>query len=621
MDYLTALFNRITNFVTGPKNLEFVGTYHRPPHSVRPNALNIEKHKQTLDYAFRKYLYPTEIEKIQKQLRRSDVSEDAILADFFDNDVDYHDVPQDEHFEIGLRCTFDAFRPPQPCLPAHIYDVQHHYPYKWQVNAEAPFSTDAYFLESRPTFRNVFERLKDLYSHLSTDWSRRYGNKKDNLSFLNDYVPAKFGPMKETIFSWTHRWQHVIKSGFNDLAGLSKDFYFNNRYIFPMLLHTKTAIVKKDDPNKMRTIWGCSKPWIISDTQFYWEYVAWIKLNPGKTPMLWGYETFTGGWLRLNAALFSSYMQHSYLTIDWKRFDKKAYFSVIKRIMLGVRDFLDFSQGYLPTIDYPDTKTDWTHERALRLERLWQWTLENLFHAPIVLPNGSMYIRHYAGIPSGLFITQLLDSWYNHTMLATLLSAIGLNPKACIIKVQGDDGIVRLCVLVPPDAHDSFLAKLQELADYYFKSTISLDKSEVRNELNGCEVLSYRHKNGMPYRDEIAMLAQFYHTKARNPSPEITMAQAVGFAYASCGNHARVLLVLQDVYEFYKRKGFEPNRAGLSLVFGNSPDHVFPHYDLSHFPSIREIKQFLTTANYANEEQDKRTWPQSHFLFPPCQRP
>lgn len=621
MDYLTTLFSKFNSKNKKETNLIYTGTYHRPPHSVRVNQINVEKHKQTVDHAFRKYLYPHEIDYIELHMRRSDVTEEAILDDFFANDVEPHDIPFDIHVETGLTAMENAFRPPYPCLPAHIYDVQHHYPYKWQVNAEAPFSTDKYFLDNRPTFASVFSRLSDLYDHLSTDWSRRYGNKQDNEAFMSDKVPAKFGPMKETIFSWSHRWHHVIKSGFTDLAGLTEDFYFKSKYIFPMLLHTKTAIVKKDDPNKMRTIWGCSKPWIIADTQFYWEYIAHAKLNPGSTPMLWSFETFTGGWLRLNAALFNGYVQCSFVTLDWKRFDKRAYFSLITRIMSRTRKFLDFTKGYLPTIDYPDTNSSWTPIRAQRLENLWNWTLDNLFESPIVLPDGRMYKRRFAGIPSGLFITQLLDSWYNYTMLATLLSACGFDPERCIIKVQGDDSIFRLHALLPPDAHDSFLAKLQELADHYFKAVISLDKSEVRNELNGCEVLSYRHKHGMPYRDELTMLAQLYHTKARNPSPEITMAQAVGFAFASCANHKRVLHVLQDIYEFYNRKGITPNRAGLSLVFGNSPDLVLPHYDLSHFPTEREIKLFLTSATYTNKDQNERTWPSSHFLFPPCHRP
>jgi hypothetical protein len=386
-----------------------------------------------------------------------------------------------------------------------------------------------------------------------------------------------------------------------------------------MLLHTKTAIVKQNDPNKMRTIWGASKPWVIGDTQLYWEYIAWLKLNPGKSPMLWGYETFTGGWFRLNAELFQSLIRHSFITLDWSRFDKRAYFTLIHRIMHGTRTFLTFEEGYVPNVNYPDTKTDWSHQKALRMQRLWLWTLDNLFNAPIVLPNGDMYRRKFAGIPSGLFITQLLDSWYNYTMIATLLSALGFNPKHCIIKVQGDDSIIRLSVLIPPSDHEAFLARLQELADYYFKAVISVEKSEIRNTLNGVEVLSYRNHNGLPHRDEIAMLAQFYHTKARNPTPEITMAQAIGFAYASCGNHNRVLWVLKDIYNYYKDQGFKPNPAGLTLTFGNSPDRFELDISLDHFPSKQEIRKYLVSYNYRNAHQDQRTWPRSYFLSAPCE--
>jgi hypothetical protein len=618
MDYLCMLFNRALNLFTTSTNLKYVGKFHFHPHSNIPHSRHVLEHQRTLHHAFDRYLYPAEIDIIENKLRRSEMTQQAILDDFFANDVEPHVVPMDEHFEYGLSAMLDAFRPPQLVRPVHLYDVQHHYPYKWQVNAEVPFSTDSYFLKARPTFQFVFDRLNNLYSHISVDWHRRYGSRLTTL--MSEQVPAKFGPLKETVFSWTHRWHHVIKSGFSDLAGLANDYYFKNRYIFPMLLHTKTAIVKKDDPNKMRTIWGCSKPWVIAETQFYWEYVAWIKLHPGVTPMLWGFETITGGWMRLNAALFSRHMEHSFITLDWSRFDKRAYFSVIHRIMLGVRGFLDFDNGYVPTKDYPDTASTWDHAHALRLQRLWLWTLDNLYGAPIVLPDGSMYERNYAGIPSGLYTTQLLDSWYNYTELATILSSLGFDPRTCIIKVQGDDSIVRLNVLIPPSAHDSFLLKMQERADYYFKSVISLEKSEVRNSLNGCEVLSYRHKHGLPYRDEIAMLAQFYHTKARNPNPSITMAQAIGFAYASCGNHKRVLLVLQDVYEYYKSQGFEPNRAGVTLVFGNSPDLDVPHLDLNHFPTVSEIKRFLLNNEYHNEETRKKTWPTDHFSYLPCER-
>lgn len=619
MDYLTQAFSRITNFFRADTNLEFVGTYHYHPRHPEVAQHAYEAHQRVLRTLMPDWLYDHEIKYITEEHRRSEMTEEAILSDFFANDVEFHEIPYDEHVEYGLQCMLEAFRPPQKCLPAHINDVEHHYPYKWQVNAEPPFSTDDYFLDNLPTYRNFWDEEQRSFTKFvnPVDLDRRMSGRNIE-ALLDTPTPAKFGFMKDTVFSWTRRWHHYIKDAFQGI-NLDNSAYARDRYIFPMLLHTKTAIVKESDPNKMRTIWGVSKPWIIADTMLYWEYIAWIKLNPGVTPMLWGYETFTGGWLRLNAALFSSFIKVSFLTLDWSRFDKRAYFSLITKIMYGVRNYFDFNSGYLPNVNYNDY-SDWTPHKGQRLHNLWLWTLENLFTAPIVLPDGRMYKRRFAGIPSGLFITQLLDSWYNYTMLGTLLSAVGLDPKTCIIKVQGDDSIIRLSVLIPPSEHESFLLKLQELADYYFKSVISLDKSECRNRLNGCEVLSYKNQNGLPFRDEMKMLAAFYHTKARKPTPEIAMAQAVGFAFASCGNHLRVYQFLATVYEFYAKQGIVPNRAGLSLVFGNSPDLVLPHFELDHFPTISEIQSLLTKYDYVNEEQNSRTWPRSYFLFPPCSR-
>nr|AFQ95555.1 polyprotein [Diuris pendunculata cryptic virus] len=620
MEYLIADFSRITHFFRDTTNLTYSGTYHFHPRHPEVNLNAYEAHQRVLRSLMDTHLFPHEIQLITDELRRSDMTIEAILADFFANDVEYHEIPFDSHIEYGIKCMLDAFRPPKRCRPVHLLDVQHHYPYKWQVNAEPPFSTDTYFLDNLPTYRDFWnERTSSFDKYVDPEELNRRLRHRNIENLLDTKTPAKFGFLKNTVFSWTRRWHHIIKDGFTDTTGLTSDAYLRDRFIFPMLLHTKTAIVKKLDPNKMRTIWGVSKPWIIAETMLYWEYIAYVKQNTGATPMLWGYETFTGGWLRLNAALYTSHVRFSFLTLDWKRFDKKAYFPLIYKILLGVRDFLDFDNGYAPTVDYPDTKSTWTPHKSQRLQNLWLWTIENLFNAPIVLPDGRMYKRRFAGIPSGLFITQLLDSWYNYTMLASLLSALSMNPKSCIIKVQGDDSIIRLGTLIPPSQHEAFLLKLHALADFYFKASLSLDKSEVRNSLDGCEILSYRHIRGIPYRDEITMLSQFYHTKARNPTPEIAMAQAAGFAYASCGHHRRVYNYLESVYNHYAVQGYTPNRAGLSLVFGNSPDLILPHFELDHFPTISEIQHYYTSSVYRNESQMSKIWPLDHFLYPPAE--
>jgi hypothetical protein len=567
-------------------------------------------------HAFKHYLYEHEIDLITKQFRRSDATMEAILTDFFATDVPPFDIDLSNlHIDKGLNCMYNAFKPPNRCQPVHLLDIKHHYHYKWQVNSEPPFSTDAYFLKLRPTFREFIQTHEMKYID-QADFERRHGSDHSD-TFLDTITPAKFGFQRAQVFSWTRRWHHVIKSGFTDLAGLYPDDpYLKKRYIFPMLLHTKTAIVKKDDPNKMRTIWGCSKPWILADTIFWWEYLAWIKLNPGITPMLWGFETFTGGWMRLNLALTSSLARSSFLTLDWSRFDKKAYFKLILAILNRVRHFLDFTHGYVPTVLYP-AYPQWTEQKTECLNNLWNWTLECIFKSPIVLPNGEMYIRNFAGIPSGLFITQLLDSWYNYTMLASLLSMLDIDPETTIIKVQGDDSIIRLGTLIPPAQHDHFLDRVSELAKLHFNADISREKSELHASLQRCEVLSYRNNRGIPMRDEIKMLSQFYFTRSRDPSPDITMAQAIGFAYASCGHHDRVYRVCEDIYNYYLRQGYSPNRAGITAIFGNSPDNIAFPFSLDHFPLKSEIQQFYLHTEYRNEESIKATWPLDYFLRSP----
>jgi hypothetical protein len=622
MEYLTSALNRLTRLFKADKNLELVGTYHVHPRTIVPNERNIKAHQATLKHSFRLFLTDSEIKTITEEHRRTVPSDEAILDDFFANDVEPHDIPFDEHVEYGLLCMQEAFKPPQPCRPTHINDVEHHYPYKWQVNSEAPFSTDEYFLNNRKTFGDFYDPETMQWTKYvnPSDAMRRYGPNPSKHQ-LTQVTPAKFGFQKGAIFAWTRRWHHIIKNGFTDLTGLESSSYVKDRFIFPMLLHTKTAIVKKNDPEKMRTIWGVSKPWIIAETMLYWEYIAWIKLNPGITPMLWGYETFTGGWMRLNATLFHQYVRRSYITIDWKRFDKRAYFSLLQRINQITRTFLDFNHGYVPNTLYPDTSKDWTHNKAIKMERLLLWTHENLYHSSIVLPDGRMFRRRIAGIPSGLYLTQLYDSWYNYVELATILSSMGFDPRSCITKVQGDDSIIRLCALIPPSSHDEFLLRMQEKADYYFRSVISFEKSEIANTLNGREVLSYRHNNGLPYRDEIKMLAQFYHTKAKNPKPEITMAQAIGFAYAACGNHHRVHACLNEIYSYYANQGYTPNPAGLTLVFGDSPDNPQLPFNLDHFPTIPEVRRYFLHQSYTNKDQKEKTWPSNYFLFAPCERP
>lgn len=561
---------QVTAHIETGYNFVFLGkTEEKHPVPVI-NIPSYEAHQRVLKNSFNKHLYPWEIDRIINGYRRPNITFETLEADFFNGDIPEHHVPKDEYYYKALSYTMEMFKPPRPCRPVHILDIKHHYPFKNHPSAEAPFST------------------KDIFWRQLPSGARR-----------------SVGNMKDIIFENTRRWLHEIKYGIEP----------PHRHFYYMIIHLKSALVKRDDPDKARTIFGVPKPWILAQIMFFWSYFNWAKRTKS-TPLLWGYETFNGGWLHLNNELYTGYLRVSFLMIDWKRFDKYAHFTVIRDLFRIMRTFVTFGEGYVPTVNYPNTQQTWHTHQEDALQRLWDWTLEAFENTPILMPDGRVYKRKHAGIPSGLYITQFLDSMYNMTMICTILSSLGfhLNRKL-IMKLMGDDSLVRLNVLIPPNQHASFLAVMQTKASYYFGSIIAVEKSKMSNTLNGCEVLSYYNHNGLPHRDPDALLAQFYHTKARSPTPERTMASAVGFAYASCGFEPRVYNVCKDIYEFYRKQGIVPDPAGLRLALGDDPMSLtIRDIDLSRFPSKLDIQGRLFSLDYQNESNLNTFWNQNYFL-------
>lgn len=557
-------------------NFNFTSNSEYHPHTPPVNTTNIERHKKTILIALSKHLYTYEIEHILNDFRRSTVTDTSVLADFFNGDIRRHNVIKDDNYYRALQYTADAFRPPRKCRPVHLMDVYDRYPFKLDVSAETPFVSD-------PKYRSL---LPDKTVRLS------------------------FGNMKHLIFSFCRRWIHEIKE--NQLPPRSLIHVANEqRHIYPMLLHSKTALIDIDDPNKMRTIWGASKIMILAQVMIYWSYFAWAKKHRNATPLLWGYETMTGGWFRLNAELFTSFLERSFLMIDWKRFDKYAEFTVIRDINRLRRDYFTFSDGYEPTQNYPDTTPVNPKHQEERLNRVWHWILEYYFNAEIILPDGRKFIRTHAGIPSGVYTTQLDDSQYNCVMLTTILFAMSVSFDA--IKLMGDDSLVRLLTCIPPNMHESFLTEMQRLADYYFGSVISTTKSRLNNRIQGCEVLSYTNNHGLPFRNELEALATLYHTKARSPSPAYTMSAAIGYAYALPMAQKRFYLALKDIYTYYESKGFTPDARYLAKIGFFTDVDFLQTLDVSTFPTRIETRHRLMSSDYISAQM-KQFWPTDYFL-------
>jgi hypothetical protein len=482
-------------------------------------------------------------------------------------DIPYHPIERDEHYSYALKVAEDKFRPPNKCRPVHIFDIRHHYPLNRSTNAEAPFSTN-------PTFRKM----------------------------LPPNTPTRTGEMLNIITDYTRQWHHEIKDG-------TANF---DKYMFPMLLHLKPTVFHIDKPNKIRAVWGVPKPWIWAQIMFHWTLFAAYRRNPKSYPLLWGYETATGGHLRLNAELFHSYRRASYMMLDWSQFDKAVPHEGADDIMDITETYIDFDHGYIPTQDYPDTESTWTPLKAQRLRRLYAWTKYSYRHSKLALPDGTLLTRKFATLPSGLYTTQYFDSFWNVIMITTIMSELGFDKSRYFLKVLGDDSLIALSLMIPANQHADFLLQFAEVAQRRFGATLSPEKSSMSNNINKVEVLSYTNHSGLPYRTNVSLLARLYHTTTRNPTPSKSMATAIGIAQASYGMHHDVYYVCKDIYDHYASQGFTPDEKHYNKRQMTDPENRLPLPQ--SFPSLLDLTKGLFSTAYVNLDSYNRFYDRTHFL-------
>jgi hypothetical protein len=557
-------FTRIGQLPFGP----------RPP---QPNDFLLENHKRTVLVALAKYLTTSEVEYILNQKLRSVSTEEAILSDFFLGDIPYKKIKKDNFYAHALKFTENKFKPQHKFRPVHLFDVKYHYPHTRSSNAEAPFSTEQFFTN----------QLDDI----------EYRSKHN----LPENPKRSFGNMEDIIFPWSRMIHHRIKDNTDTF----------DKHLYYILLHNKTALIDIGDPNKLRSISGFPRPQNLAFIMFFWALFAHYKRNPGSSPLLWGYETQLGGMFRLNYELTKSYIKTSIVTLDKSRFDKYYSFEIQDDIDPMIESFLDFNNGYIPTHGYPDTQTNWSPHKAQRLQRLWQWLCYSFRATPTVIYDGRLYQRKWFGMPSGIYTTQYYDTIHFCITNATVLFKMGIHESDIILyKGEGDDIIFQLAIVIPPVLHEDFLHEYQVIDDEYFGSLIRPEKCQVHTKASGCTVLGYTNSKGIPKRDPLDLLAQFYHTKQTHPDASRTMATAVGIAHASLvtDKYKQVYKVCKDIYEYYKRQGFTPDPEALRrTLYTGEPFAQLP--TCKEFPSIPEIQNKLLSFNFDAPETVQTFWP------------
>lgn len=514
--------------------------------------------------------------KITYGFRRSRTSMISLIEDYQRGNLPDFDVIKDDLYYQCIDLVKDRFAPQNTYRPVHFVDLRH-YPYPLNSSAEAPYTSD-----------------KELRSKVV----RLYNDGKllsPRLTFHNLY---------NYIFDKERHVIHRIKDGLmTDHRGRS--------VLLWNTAHARAHLVCAEDEDKTRMVYGVPKRLIFIETMFLWPLMRDLLDYDG--PMLWGYETLKGGWYKLYN-YFTTYQPRAqtYLAIDWKQFDKRARFTVIDDLHYKViRKYLNFNDGYIPTINYPGS-----HTEPHRLENLFDYMNYAIKWTPDLLPDGKMFRRRFAGVASGYFQTQILGSMYNLLMLFVILAEQGINVNNISVKVQGDDSIIAINEYIPPHMHEKFLKDLADCAMRRFNAVINTTKTKMSNSLDGLPVLGYTNKHAHPVRGKHELLASLAYPE-RQCDPSRLMARCIGMAWANCGNYREVFNVSKDVYEYFKRKGYSPNMAGLpdlvksQFEVGKSTSTDF--FIRKDFPSWFDTQRHLFDISSRSEKETQHLWPDCHF--------
>jgi hypothetical protein len=482
-----------------------------------------------------------------------------------------HAIVKDKHYYDALEIICRWFKPKWPIHPVHFTDLRW-YPWNTSTSAERPFT----FMKS------IREALERKYQ-AGLIPNRRF-------KFYNLYTE---------IFTHCRKIIHDVKNGLN----------VNPDHI---TLHVKGALLKIGSPLKIRTVFGVPKAVIFAEAMFLWPLFCHY-LTVRHTPLLWNYESLNGGWCRLHSEWHADYSScHPIFNLDWSQFDMYVYFSVWKDLFDMVKTYFCFCGRYCPTTLYPHARTN-----PQRLHNLWNWIWKCYTQMKIVTLLGFVFIRKYAGMPSGIFGTQFWDSLYNGLMIVTCLLALGYAvTDDMFIKLMGDDVLFGLLQSIPVEQWADFLDALRAEALWRFNAKLSVDKVHVSKDINGAKVLSYVNWNGWPVRDPEDLLAHLLYPKTLRDSAPRVMARAIGIYVASAG-HPRLRPICEHLYTELAYQGFSPRKEDVKFIFDILiPEAPIDDVFFDHFPSQTEVWSRLSRPSFRDPARQAQYWNEEHFPLP-----
>nr|WNH24515.1 RNA-dependent RNA polymerase [Heterobasidion partitivirus 7] len=510
--------------------------------------------------------------------------------------------------------------------------------YKWSLTTSADYHCH-HSQDMKRESKSYWQYLKDHFMlEERFDYSERPRSKG---FFFNSVLLAS-----RTIIHNIKYYGTPFKptKGQDEPSRLSKLAYWFMKY--PTVLYVRSQI-SKISKLKIRPVYNAPFLFILLEAMVTLPLMAMCRL-PGNC-ILWGFETIRGGMQELNRLSFDF---TTFIMIDWSRFDQLAPFAIIYHFWCTfLPQLIRVDRGYMPQGEYTTSrhKSAFTakhdnhfehnpkyHSFATRLltkypphvimftfvifnilSFIWLWYAKMVF----VTPDGYGFIRLLAGVPSGIFMTQILDSFVNLFLFIDGLLEFGFSlDEIRLIRlfIQGDDNIA------------FFIGDFERIFAFYewfpayalkrWHMIISVDKSSITRLRKKIEVLGYTNNNGMPSRDLKKLVATLAYPERYVTGPQwsvIQMSRAIGIAYANAAHDSSVHDLCRRAYnDARKHSGLshdelksikiEYQKLGFYEIFSVNLEELqsILVQDLSQFPDYYDIRSNL------------RYWHGPHSVYP-----
>jgi len=401
----------------------------------------------------------------------------------------------------------------------------------------------------------------------------------------------------------------------------------------PTELLVRTHISKRDKL-KVRPVYNAPMIYIRLECMLFYPLLAQARKRD--CCIMYGLETIRGGMIELEKI---SNKFSSFLLIDWSRFDHLAPFMISTfffKKWLPTKILVD--HGYAEINNYDDHVHSFTAQAAKHgvnieskvysdrpeipvfaekvnnlINFLETWYRKMVF----VTPDGFAYRRTQAGVPSGILMTQFIDSFINLTVLLDGMIEFGFTDeeiKAFTVYIMGDDNVIFTLLT---------LQKLIEFFDWFvtytlhrFGMVINISKSAVTSIRRKIEVLGYTNNYGLPSRSISKLVGQLAYPERHVTDVDMCM-RAIGFAYASCGQSRCFHSLCEKVFQHYFAKVSISGIVNLSNMKGDLPGMFFAYPDvadhirLDHFPKIEEVRSVL--SQFSGYLKETPLWDYSYF--------